>query len=79
MFRFKQYDPLKYKFTYVQSENSIPSSPSSSLNPLNPSSLEACDVHTPEPAKPPSLPSSAVLHASNALLILGDYVSNTFQ
>jgi hypothetical protein len=70
MFTFKEYNPLKRTFTRVESENST-SSPPSTPETRHPS--------TPEAPKVPSLPSTAIRHASNALLALGDYVSNAFQ
>jgi hypothetical protein len=73
MFIFKEYNPLKRTFTDAQSENSTTSSPLSTPPP------QTLHVRTPEAPKPPSLPSSAVRHASNALLVLGGYVSNAFQ
>ena len=60
---FKEYNPSKRTFTRVQSTSPPP---------------ETCDINPPE-ARPPSLPSTAIRHASNALLALGDYVSNVFQ
>jgi hypothetical protein len=69
MFTFKEYNPLKRTFTRVQSEDSTSS----------PSTPESRHVRTPEVPKPPSLPSSAIRHASNALLTIGGYVSNAFQ
>ena len=73
MFTFKEYNPSKRTFTRVQSENSTSSSPSTPPPP------ETRHAITPEAAKPPSLPSSAVRHASNAFLTLESYVSNAFQ
>jgi hypothetical protein len=70
MFTFKEYNPLKRTFTRAESENSASSSPSTP---------EMYHPSTPEVPKAPSLPSTAVRHASNALLVLGDYVSNAFQ
>src|SRR5436190_13911889 len=73
MFIFKEYNPLKRTFADVQSENSSISSPPSTPPP------QTLHVRTPDAPKPPSLPSSAVRHASNALLAIGGYVSNAFQ
>src|SRR5271169_4206614 len=73
MFIFKEYNPLKRTFADVQSENESISSPPSTPPP------QTLHVRMPEAPKPPFLPSSAVHHASNAILALGGYVSNAFQ
>ena len=73
MFIFKEYNPLKHTFAVVQSENSSISSPPSTPPP------QTLHIRTPEVPEPLSLPSSAVRHASNALVALGGYVSNAFQ
>src|SRR5213078_826538 len=73
---FKEYNPLKRRFTRVQRANSTfsppPTPPPVPLTPSPP-------ARTPEASKPPSLPTSAARQASNALLALRGYVSNTFQ